>query len=250
MNLLWCLPGAVGGSEEYLVRQLIGLHEVAPEIAHHAWPCCPGSPPPTRGGRRPRARRRLARRPPPQPPSAGRGHVAARRARPASDVVHHGGGTVPPRSPRPIVLTIHDLQYRTFPQYLTALKRRYLSVGVPRSVRRAAVVDGAERLRAGNRRRRLRRRRRARRRRAARRRSAGRPGPTRPTLRRRYHLGGTALRRVPGHHPPAQEPPVAARAAGAVRGPTRTSCWCCSAAPVPPTPTWRRRSVTEASAPA
>ena len=31
------------------------------------------------------------------------------------DVVHHGGGTVPPRSPRPVVLTIHDLQYRTLP---------------------------------------------------------------------------------------------------------------------------------------
>jgi hypothetical protein len=24
-NLLWCVPGAVGGSEEYLVRQLYGL---------------------------------------------------------------------------------------------------------------------------------------------------------------------------------------------------------------------------------
>ena len=32
VNLLWCLPGAVGGSEEYLVRQLDGLHDVAPEI--------------------------------------------------------------------------------------------------------------------------------------------------------------------------------------------------------------------------
>ena len=32
VNLLWCLPGAVGGSEEYLVRQLTGLREAAPEI--------------------------------------------------------------------------------------------------------------------------------------------------------------------------------------------------------------------------
>ena len=27
MNLLWCVPG-VGGSEEYLVRQLMGLSEI------------------------------------------------------------------------------------------------------------------------------------------------------------------------------------------------------------------------------
>jgi len=27
VNLLWCVPGRVGGSEEYLVRQLLGLAE-------------------------------------------------------------------------------------------------------------------------------------------------------------------------------------------------------------------------------
>ena len=32
VNLLWCLPGAVGGSEEYVARQLVGLHDVAPDI--------------------------------------------------------------------------------------------------------------------------------------------------------------------------------------------------------------------------
>ena len=32
VNLLWCLPGGVGGSEEYLVRQLTGLRDAAPEI--------------------------------------------------------------------------------------------------------------------------------------------------------------------------------------------------------------------------
>ena len=25
VNLLWCVPGKVGGSEEYLVRQMLGL---------------------------------------------------------------------------------------------------------------------------------------------------------------------------------------------------------------------------------
>jgi alpha-1,3-rhamnosyl/mannosyltransferase len=41
---------------------------------------------------------------------------------------------------RPIVLTIHDLQYLTHPEYLTPTKRRYLERAIPRSVDRAAVV--------------------------------------------------------------------------------------------------------------
>jgi alpha-1,3-rhamnosyl/mannosyltransferase len=56
------------------------------------------------------------------------------------DVVHHGGGTVPPRSPGPILLTIHDVQYRTYPDYLTPVKRQYLRLAVPRSIHRADVV--------------------------------------------------------------------------------------------------------------
>lgn len=27
VNMLWCVPGGVGGSEEYLVRQVLGLAE-------------------------------------------------------------------------------------------------------------------------------------------------------------------------------------------------------------------------------
>ncbi len=139
VNLLWCLPGEVGGSEEYLVRQLTGLHEVAPEI-HTTLAVLPGfaaAHPEVAAGHelvvgsldaRRRSRRVLAEAT----------WLPSRLA--DVDVVHHGGGTVPPRSPRPIVLTIHDLQYRTLPEYLTALKRRYLSLVVPRSVRRAAVV--------------------------------------------------------------------------------------------------------------
>ncbi|MEO7369287.1 MAG: hypothetical protein ABIZ69_00385, partial [Ilumatobacteraceae bacterium] len=32
VNLLWCVPGDVGGSEEYLVRQLLGLAEAEPDV--------------------------------------------------------------------------------------------------------------------------------------------------------------------------------------------------------------------------
>jgi glycosyltransferase involved in cell wall biosynthesis len=139
VNLLWCLPGGVGGSEEYLVRQLHGLHAAAPEVDATLF-VVPGF-----AGAHPElaARhdlvissldtRRRSRR------------VAAEitwlppRLR-AVDVVHHGGGTVPPRSPQPVLLTIHDVQYRTYPQYLTRLKRQYLRAAVPRSVHQATVV--------------------------------------------------------------------------------------------------------------
>ncbi len=139
VNLLWCLPGAVGGSEEYLARQLVGLHEAAPEV-HAKLFVLPGFA---------AAHRDLAA----QHELVVASLDARRRSRrvlseatwlphrlTGVDVVHHGGGTVPLRSPGPIVLTVHDLQYRTYPEYLTASKRRYLQVVLPRSVHKADVV--------------------------------------------------------------------------------------------------------------
>jgi glycosyltransferase involved in cell wall biosynthesis len=139
VNLLWCLPGEVGGSEEYLARQLVGLHEAEPGITTRLF-VLPGF---AAAHRDVAARHELvvasldARR------RGWRVVVEAtwlRRQLVGSDVVHHGGGTVPVRSPDPVVLTVHDLQYRTYPAYFSAVKRRYLQVTMPRSVRRAAVV--------------------------------------------------------------------------------------------------------------
>ena len=139
VNLLWCVPGEVGGSEQYLVRQLVGLAsqptpfvatlyclpsfvEVHGELASlHPMVAATVS-----GASRPR--RVLAE------------HTWLRRRTRHADVVHHGGGTTPAVGRRPIVLTIHDLQYLTHPEYLTPTKRRYLERTIPRSVGRAAVV--------------------------------------------------------------------------------------------------------------
>ena len=139
VNLLWCLPGEVGGSEEYLARQLAGLHEAAPEITTRLF-VLPGF---AAAHRDVAARHELvvasldARR-------RSRRVVVEATWLPhrlaGSDIVHHGGGTVPLRSPDPIVLTVHDLQYRTNPAYFTAIKRRYLELTMPRSVRKAKVV--------------------------------------------------------------------------------------------------------------
>ena len=139
VNLLWCVPGDVGGSEQYLVRQLLGLAsqpspfvptlyclpsfvdahpELASLFAMHAAAITGTS----------RPRRVLAE------------HTWLRRRTRDADIVHHGGGTTPAVGRQPIVLTIHDLQYLTHPEYLTSTKRRYLERAIPRSVGRAAVV--------------------------------------------------------------------------------------------------------------
>jgi alpha-1,3-rhamnosyl/mannosyltransferase len=137
VNLLWVAPGRVGGSEQYLERQLSGLTapdvrvtvhctrpfvEAHPELAErHAMAVAPGGQD-WRGGR-----------------IAAEHTWLAVRSR-AADVVHHGGGTSPLWGRRPVVLTVHDLQYLTFPQYFSRARRAYLDAMVPRSVGRASVV--------------------------------------------------------------------------------------------------------------
>lgn len=139
VNLLWCVPGDVGGSEQYLVRQLMGLAtqpaEFLPTLyclpefvdAHpELLSIYPAEAAAIKGSERPR--RILAE------------HTWLRRRTRDAEIVHHGGGTAPALGRRPIILTIHDLQYLTHPEYLTATKRRYLEWTIPRSVARAAVV--------------------------------------------------------------------------------------------------------------
>jgi len=139
VNLLWCVPGQVGGSEQYLVRQLLGLAEVSgafvprlyclpafvdahPELAA-VFPMVPAG---ITGNARPR---RIIYE-----------HTwLARRTR-GAELVHHGGGTAPAFGRRPIVLTIHDLQHLTSPEYLSPSKLRYLRAAIPRSVERASIV--------------------------------------------------------------------------------------------------------------
>ncbi|MFM7046716.1 MAG: glycosyltransferase family 4 protein [Actinomycetota bacterium] len=140
VNMLWCVPGRVGGSEQYLVRQLSGLCEAsAGEFDVQVFA--------------PRgfvdAHARLATSVVVHE-SQSSAHVRPLRvlreatwfvsgARGAA-LVHHGGGTVPPRSPQPALLTIHDLQYLAYPQYFSSAKLRYLSARVPASAHRARHI--------------------------------------------------------------------------------------------------------------
>lgn len=145
VNLLWCRPGQVGGSEEYLARQLVGLASVAPEIGGRLVvpPGFPEAHPDLVDrfeivvGPEATRRRRSSR------------ILAEARSLPsmlgAVDVVHHAGGTLParPRLPRPrtpTVLTIHDVQYLRFPEYFSAARHTYLRLRVPASLRQADVI--------------------------------------------------------------------------------------------------------------
>ena len=138
VNLLWLAPGRVGGSEQYLTRQLAGLPagaDVAPRLFVQA-PFLAAHPDlsarfdtvPLPVDRDWRGLRILAE------------HTWLWARTRGADLVHHGGGTLPLGARGPAVLTIHDLQYRTFPQYFSPARRRYLEQMVPRSARRAAVV--------------------------------------------------------------------------------------------------------------
>ncbi len=147
VNLLWCRPGRVGGSEEYLVRQLDGLAAVAPDVAarllvppgftsahpqlaDHFEIVTTNTAVRFRGGR-------LIAEP-----------LAVRRLLGGTDVIHHAGGTMPPdRGRRHTLLTIHDVQYLRYPRYFSTARRAYLRRRVPQSVDRATAIAVPSKLR-------------------------------------------------------------------------------------------------------
>ena len=140
VNMLWCVPGGVGGSEEYLVRQLLGLQEQARGDFEVVVAGAKG----------------LAAAHPElaavvemlEPDFASDGRLRRivgeatwlRRHTGAGALVHHGGGTAPFGAHRPYVLTVHDLQFRTYPEYFSAAKRAYLGAVIPSSAHRASVI--------------------------------------------------------------------------------------------------------------
>jgi len=138
INLLWCVPGKVGGSEQYLTRQLAGLcghgefnlhayvpqgfaaaHSELVDVVHlHEMPLT--------------AQNRGAR-------ILYESTWLNSRTKNAQ-LVHHGGGTLPMRGNKNTLLTVHDVQYLTYPEYFSAVRLRYLKAMMPRSVNRARTI--------------------------------------------------------------------------------------------------------------
>jgi glycosyltransferase involved in cell wall biosynthesis len=139
VNLLWCVPGDVGGSEEYLVRQLLGLAEAAPEWRPTLYVVNGFTE------AHPDLAQQFATVVAPFGASSRVRRVVGetmwfRSSTNGAALRHHGGGTAPVGAAQPYVVTIHDLQYRTFPEYFSKRKRAYLGAMIGRSARRARLV--------------------------------------------------------------------------------------------------------------
>jgi alpha-1,3-rhamnosyl/mannosyltransferase len=144
VNLLWLVPGVVGGSEEYTTRLLRALAErdlasegiditlfvlrpyadAYPELIR-SFPTfvCPISGH-SKGVRI----------------AAESTWLLARVRRHRVDLVHHAGGTIPLLRAAPSVLTIHDLQPLLMPGNFSDLKVRYLRRRLPASVKHARLI--------------------------------------------------------------------------------------------------------------
>lgn len=145
VNLLWLVPGVVGGSEEYTTRLLkavardrpgdidLTLFALEPFVDAHPdlADAFPTVTVPLDGHRKPE---RVA---------AEATWLAFEAHRRSIDLLHHAGGVIPPGpgiSRTPAVLTIHDLQPLVMPEHFSAVKRRWLAAMLPRSARRARLV--------------------------------------------------------------------------------------------------------------
>lgn len=152
VNLLWLVPGVVGGSEEYATRLLAAWADEGPDdLELVLFALAPFV----------RAHPDLAARFEVRTLGVdGRNKVlrvaaestwlavAARRA--GVELVHHLGGRMPAVRTTPGVVTVHDLQPLDLAANFSVVKRRFLAWSLPRSLRRARhVMTVSEFVRAG-----------------------------------------------------------------------------------------------------
>jgi alpha-1,3-rhamnosyl/mannosyltransferase len=142
VNLLWLVPGVVGGSEEYTIRTLLGLAEQGtddfeltvfclrafvdahPEVADVFETVTL----PLTG--REKSMRLAAE-------SSWLGYQSLHHE---LDLMHHAGGIMPPLRGAPGVLTIHDLQPIVMPEHFNPVKRNFSRIAIPRSAKAARLV--------------------------------------------------------------------------------------------------------------
>ena len=142
VNLMWLVPGVVGGSEESVTDALRAVAEDSPsDLEVHlavlrpfvdAHPDLVEAFPTAVSGLdgTDKARRVLAEQT----------WLSSTARSLGAEVVHHSGGTVPLVHPGRVVLTIHDLQPLDMPRNFSLAKRAYLRAMLGRSARAAQVV--------------------------------------------------------------------------------------------------------------
>jgi alpha-1,3-rhamnosyl/mannosyltransferase len=141
INLLWLVPGVVGGSETYTTRLLHGLVERSSELDYTLFAL------PEFADAHPELAKSFKIT---FAPVSGHwksfrvagenSWLAAQCRRRHIDLIHHAGGTVPVVRVARSVLTVHDLQYLYYPEYFTKAKLGYLKTMVPRSAEAARLV--------------------------------------------------------------------------------------------------------------
>ena len=142
VNLLWLVPGVVGGSETYTVRLLKGLAE-----RHSGFDLTLFALPEFGAVYRDLVRTfrtvyaPVSGRIKPTRVLAGENTWLLRQCRKRRiALVHHAGGVMPFLRAGRQVLTIHDLQYLYYPEYFTRTKLAWLKKVVPRSAEAARVI--------------------------------------------------------------------------------------------------------------
>lgn len=142
VNLLWLVPGVVGGSEEYTTRLVAALLDdeledieltlfvlrpfvdAYPElVARVHTVVCP-----------------MSGRVKPLRIAAEATWLAVEARRRGVDLVHHAAGTIPLLRTKPSIVTIHDLQPLLLPGNFSRIKQRYLRWRQAPSAHKARVV--------------------------------------------------------------------------------------------------------------
>jgi glycosyltransferase involved in cell wall biosynthesis len=141
-NLLWLVPGTVGGSETAIVSLLreIGGHQPEDvELSLYVLDAFAGT--------YPDLVRRFSTRPVPLTGRLKPLRVAAENTwlanqahRDGLDLVHHMNAVLPAVRRTPGIVTVHDLQPFDMPANFHAVKRAYVRRSVPRSVRKSRLV--------------------------------------------------------------------------------------------------------------
>jgi glycosyltransferase involved in cell wall biosynthesis len=146
VNLLFLVPGVVGGTEEYAVR-LLGAWDAERgsastegiELVVFALPAF-GRAHPDLAGRFEMHTAPVSGASKPLRVIAESTWLPLAAARARVGLVHHVGDRIPVVGLVPSVMTLHDLQPLDLPQNFSTTKRRFLGWSIPRSLRRARAV--------------------------------------------------------------------------------------------------------------